>query len=120
MTISTIYSIALFTHIFLLYSNVHKKLAFKCLFTFPLWHEIDDATFRFSNTSSEILTWKQNQYIPKNSTSRNYLLLNMAVWWCYISRRGRDVGGEGGTGKEPLPDKPPLMQCGQTYRTWQQ
>ena len=44
----------------------------------------------------------------------------MAVWWCYISQRGRDVGGEGGTGKEPLPDKPPLMQCGQTYRTWQQ
>ena len=26
-------------------------------------------------------------------------------------------GGE--TDKHPLPDKPPLIQCGETYNTWQ-
>ena len=30
-----------------LYSNVYKKQAFKCLFKFPLWQEIDNATFYF-------------------------------------------------------------------------
>ena len=35
-SVSAIYLIALFTRPFLLYSNVHKKQAFKCLFKIPL------------------------------------------------------------------------------------
>ena len=34
--ISSIYLVALFTCLFLLYSNVHKKQAFKCLFELSL------------------------------------------------------------------------------------
>ena len=41
-------------------------------------------------------------------TSGNYLILNMAVWWDYVSKRERDRGGEGGIDEQPLSDKPPL------------
>ena len=35
-------------------------------------------------------------------------------------RRGRGRGGEGGgTDEQPLSDKPPLIQCGETYCIWQ-
>ena len=44
------------------------------------------------NISSKNLKWKQHFYIKISS---NYLLLNMTVWWCCISRRGRSSGREG-------------------------
>ena len=35
-------------------------------------------------------------------------------------RRGRGRGGEGGgTDEQHLPDKPPLIRCGETYCNWQ-
>ena len=52
-------------------------------------------------------------------TSGNYLILNMAVWWDYVSKRERGRGGEGGIDEQPLSDKPPLIRCGKTYSTWQ-
>ena len=27
--------------------------------------------------------------------------------------------GRRGTNEQPMPDKPPLIRCGETYRTWQ-
>ena len=38
------YTTTIFYYLFLLYLNVHKKQAFKCLFKMPLWCEIDNAT----------------------------------------------------------------------------
>ena len=46
------------------------------------------------NIFSKNLKWKHHLY---TNLSCNYLLLNMAVWWGYISRRGRDCIGNGRT-----------------------
>ena len=46
-SISAIYGITLFTRLFFLYSNFHKKQAFKCLFKFLLRREIENPTFYF-------------------------------------------------------------------------
>ena len=93
-----------------------QMLVTKCLFKIPLWREIDNATFYFFNISRNNLKWMQHFYID---TSWNYLLLNMAVWWGYISRRGRGRGGQWGTDEQPLSDKLPLIRCGETCSTRQ-
>ena len=44
----------------------------------------------------------------------------MAVWLGGISTSGgRDRGAEGDTDEQPLSDKPPLVQSGETYSAWQ-
>ena len=58
-----------------------------------------------------IHSWKQHFY---TGTSWNYKLLNMAVWWSFMSRRGRARGKEETTVEQPLSDKPPLTRCGET------
>ena len=72
--------------------------------------------FLFFDISSKKLKWKQHLYAD---TSWNYLLLNVAVWWDCILRRGRGRGREGDTDEQPLSDKPPLTWCEETYGIWQ-
>ena len=43
----------------------------------------------------------------------------MAVWWAYISRGEEAETGMWGADEQPLSDKPALIRCGETYRTWQ-
>ena len=83
--------------LYVLYSNFHKKTGIwfswkkflhKCLFKIPLWREIDNIT-SYILISSENLKWKQHFHTDR---FRNYQLLNMAVWWGLISRRGRGRG----------------------------
>ena len=61
-TFHLLFNIALFTRLFLLYSNVHKKQAFKCLFKVLLWREIDNASFLFFDIPSKNLKWNQHFY----------------------------------------------------------
>ena len=42
----------------------------------------------------------------------------MAVWWGSVSSREEAAAGED-NGEQPLSDKPPLIQCGETCSTWQ-
>ena len=42
------------------------------------------------------------------------------IWLFGGARRGRGRSGDlGGTDKQHMSDKPPFIQCGETYRTWQ-
>ena len=50
----------------------------------------------------------------------------ITLFWIWLfggeeqPRRGRGRGGEGGgTDEQHLSDKPPLIECGETYCTWQ-
>ena len=75
----------------------------------------------FKSNNKLASKWRNNlkskQHFHTNA-SWNYLILNMAVWWG--SQGGLETGGEGGcTDEQHLSDKPPLMQCGETYCTWQ-
>ena len=94
-----------------------KRQAFiKCLFKIPLRREIDNATFNFLNFNISTKKFKGKHFFC-TGTSWNYLLLNMAVRWGCISRRGRCRGGEGGTNKQPLSDKSSLIRRGEIYST---
>ena len=71
--------------------NVYKKKTGIQMFKIPSWHKIENATL-FLNVSSKNLEWKQHFY---TDTFWNYILLNVAVWWGCISRRGKGRGGKG-------------------------
>ena len=53
-TFHHLFNIVLFTRLFLLYSNVHEKQAFKCLFKVLLRREIDNAFLFFDIPSKNL------------------------------------------------------------------
>ena len=75
-------------------------------------------------------TKTQNSKYLENETSevkaeflyQCLLELTYFVYDCLVGqrKRGRDRDGKGGGSNEQhLSDKPPLIQCGETYCTWQ-
>ena len=97
--------------ILIVHKNTHSSICLKFLCDAELIMPL-----LFLNISSKSLKWKQHFY---TDTSWNYLFLNMAVWWGYISRRKKRRDRDGGTDEQPLSDKPPLIRCGENYSIWQ-
>ena len=119
--ISAIYVIVLFTRLFLLYSSLHKKIGIQ-IFVYNSFVSVMQKWqlhFLFFSISIKNLKWKQHFYTDTSFISWNYLLLNMDVCWdCYHG--GEEEGaGKGDPDEQPLSDKPTLIRCGETYRTWQ-
>ena len=108
-SISTIYLLTLFTHLLLLYSNFHKKQAFKCLFKIHLWRETDNVTFYFLIYLVKI--WRENGISIA-------IRPRIIYFWIWLFGGTANQGGEealgkgdGGTDEKPLPDKPLLILC---------
>ena len=74
--------------------------------------QIDNATSYLLISSKNL---KRIQHFHTD-TFWKYLLLNMAVWWAKY--QGGDEAEARGTDEQPLSDKAPLIQRGETYSAW--
>ena len=74
ISISSIYVVALFTCLFLLRLNVHKKQAFKCLFKIPLWRESITPFFYF--VILLVTIWSENSI----SMPKHHQIIYFWIW----------------------------------------